>query len=111
MEYHITPYQPQYHERIIRIWERSVRATHHFLTEADLTYYTLLVQQMDFSCYSMLCAFTADGTLAGFAGTSGQQLDMLFLDPEYLGRGLGKALLTRCVEQLGVRRVEVNEQN
>lgn len=39
------------------------------------------------------------------------KLEMLFVRPEARGQGIGKALVTHCVEHLGVRKVDVNEQN
>lgn len=36
---------------------------------------------------------------------------MLFMHPDYRGKGIGKVLLTYAVEALGLRKVDVNEQN
>jgi hypothetical protein len=35
----IRPYQETEREQIIQLWERSVRATHHFLNPADRDFY------------------------------------------------------------------------
>lgn len=111
MEYQIIPYQPQYQQDLVLVWEQSIRATHHFLSEEDLIYFRSMVQKLDFSQFQMLCALAPDGSLAGFAAVAGCRLEMLFLSPDHMGKGLGKALLTICTQQGGVCQVEVNEQN
>lgn len=36
---------------------------------------------------------------------------MLFLHPDYFGKGLGKELVQRAFDKLNVKFVDVNEQN
>ena len=43
--------------------------------------------------------------------SSDLRLEMLFLDPDARGRGLGRALLTYGLEHYAIREVTVNEQN
>ena len=52
-----------------------------------------------------------DGRPVGFAGLSGDNLEMLFVHPDFFGRGLGRALLSFATREKGVTRVDVNEQN
>lgn len=47
----------------------------------------------------------------GFMGIDGQRLEMLFLSPDAIGKGLGKALIEQGFEKYGVCEVTVNEQN
>ena len=42
---HIRPAQPTEHAALVMLWERSVRATHDFLTEADIAFYRPLVAE------------------------------------------------------------------
>jgi len=42
---HIRPAQPTEHAALVMLWERSVRATHAFLTEADILFYRPLVAE------------------------------------------------------------------
>ena len=51
------------------------------------------------------------GNPAAFLGVEGDRLEMLFLDPDARGRGLGRALLTYGLEHYAIRKVTVNEQN
>lgn len=38
-------------------------------------------------------------------------LEMLFVDNQYQGKGIGKELLTYAIQRLGINKVDVNEQN
>lgn len=40
-----------------------------------------------------------------------QNLEMLFIDPEYRGKKIGKILLNYSIDNLNVTKVDVNEQN
>lgn len=44
-------------------------------------------------------------------GVQADRLEMLFLHPQVCGRGLGTHMLAFAVKELGVRRLDVNEQN
>jgi putative acetyltransferase len=47
----------------------------------------------------------------GFIGLSDSHVEMLFIDPDCRGRGLGRALLDFARELRGTLSVDVNEQN
>jgi putative acetyltransferase len=49
--------------------------------------------------------------LLGFMAVAADKIEMLFLEPACIGLGLGKKLIGFAVTQLGVREVDVNEQN
>ena len=51
------------------------------------------------------------GRPAAFMGIENRTLEMLFLSPEERGRGLGKRLLQYGMENYGIERLTVNEQN
>lgn len=44
-------------------------------------------------------------------GVTGDELDMLFIDGEFIGRGIGKMLILYAINNLNVKKVDVNEQN
>ena len=44
-------------------------------------------------------------------GVAAQNLEMLFIHPDYIGKGLGNILLGFAIENLNVIKVDVNEQN
>ncbi|OJG67153.1 acetyltransferase, gnat family [Enterococcus moraviensis] len=47
----------------------------------------------------------------GFSGVDGNKLEMLFLDPDFIGRGYGRQIITYLLEEKGIQYVDVNEQN
>jgi putative acetyltransferase len=59
----------------------------------------------------LYCIRTPDGKIAGFSGVKGSRIEMLFIHPEVLGRGIGKRLLNHAVQHLNKDEVDVNEQN
>jgi len=98
-------------EKLVQAWEASVRATHDFLQEEDIVFFKPLVRQAVQEVGPVYCCLGSDGAVAGFMAVAGGVIEMLFLHPEYRGRGLGRAFVSLAVEGLGARKVDVNEQN
>jgi len=98
---------------LVQIWERSVRATHHFLTEADIEHLRPLVA-MELHGNSLDLWILADANDAplGFVGIANDKIEALFLDPVAHRRGGGRRLVAH-VQTLrgGALTVDVNEQN
>ena len=96
-------------EEITGVWEASVRATHAFLTEADIAAYKALFP----ACLGGVDLFCVreQGRITGFIGIVSGKVEMLFIHPAHLGKGLGKALMRFAMETHGVNLVDVNEEN
>ena len=97
--------------QLLEVWERSVRATHLFLSAGEVAEIRAYVPQVLRAVAHLIVVRRADGTPAGFMGIDGEKLEMLFLAPEERGRGLGRALVRYGAERFGIREVTVNEQN
>jgi putative acetyltransferase len=97
--------------RVVEVWEASVRATHHFLTEANIQYIKSLVEDDLAQVETLLGVRDGDGQVVGFIGVEGDEVGALFIHPDWRGKGIGRRLFTYAVERLGAIRVEVNEQN
>ncbi|WP_409417212.1 GNAT family N-acetyltransferase [Flavobacterium sp. PS2] len=110
MKTEIQPYNDKFKEQMILVWENSVRATHNFLVPSDIDYYKKIVSSIDFNSFSVFCLTEAD-TVLGFIGIAENKIEMLFLAPEHIGKGLGKTLMNFAINELGVNKVDVNEQN
>ena len=95
-------------EELLHVWERSARATHHFLTEQDIVALRPDVRQ-GFALVD-LTLVREDGVILGFSGVCGDSLEMLFVDAHAKGRGLGRSLLLQAMAR-GITRLDVNEQN
>jgi putative acetyltransferase len=107
----VTPVRPEEHARLVEVWEAAVRATHLFLSEADVVALRALVRDHALAAVTLVAARDAAGRVLGFAGVAGDKLEMLFVDPAAHGRGVGRRLLAHAVAHLGARAVDVNEQN
>ena len=94
---------------ILSVWERSVKHTHHFLREEDFNRLKYILPSI--MKQVTLYTFTVDNQVAGFLGVSTEEIEMLFVDPLYIGKGVGKALLLFALNQLKLTQVSVNEEN
>lgn len=101
---------PELTAALADVWERSVRATHGFLTEVDIAGLRPEAATGIASVAALAVAYVGDAP-CGFAGTQDGKLEMLFVAPEARGCGVGSALLAHAVEREGVRMLDVNEQN
>ncbi|WP_223860348.1 GNAT family N-acetyltransferase [Spirosoma validum] len=57
------------------------------------------------------CVRNKDGKIAGFMGVADDKIEMLFIHPDVRGKGIGKILVNYTLDQLGVKKVDVNEAN
>ncbi|HEX6038325.1 GNAT family N-acetyltransferase [Longimicrobium sp.] len=107
----IHPVVPADVPRLVEVWEASVRATHHFLSEADIQFFKPAVRDELVGALELACVRDGDGRLAGFVGVADGKVEALFIHPGLRGRGVGRTLLEHAVHALGATRVDVNEQN
>lgn len=99
------------HRRLVDVWEASVRATHDFLDEQDLIALKPLILEQYLDAVELKCARSEDGTIIGFSGVHNGNLEMLFVAPQARGTGVGSRLISDAIDQQGVTKVDVNEQN
>jgi putative acetyltransferase len=105
-----TPKQSDY-EELTRVWEASVRATHDFLPDSYINLLKNLVLTRYLDAVMLICTKDANQRITGFAGVAAGKVEMLFIDPEHRGQGLGKKLLRYALENLNADQLDVNEQN
>lgn len=96
---------------VVEVWEASVRATHEFVTEADIEVFRPLVRDGLPHVPHLLCVRARDGQVAGFIGVEDGKVEMLFVHPAWRGKGIGQRLLRYAVTTLGASELDVNEQN
>lgn len=111
MDVRIVPARPEDFPTILAVWEASVRATHHFVSEADIQFFKRLVRDTALAAVTLRCARDAAGAIVGFLGVAETKIEMLFIAPGHFGQGIGKALLGHAIDELGTTEVDVNEQN
>ncbi|NML22638.1 GNAT family N-acetyltransferase [Pseudoflavitalea sp. G-6-1-2] len=96
---------------LTELWERSVRATHHFLKEEPIKYFRAQILNIYLDAVQLSCIRDESGKIQGFMGVLNNKLEMLFVEPNAIGSGVGKELLQHAIDQLGVTKVDVNEAN
>lgn len=102
---------PAQFERLVAIWESSVRATHHFLQESDIAALRPLLLSAYLPHLKVVIARDETGAIHGFLGVDENRIEMLFVDDVSRGKGVGKLLLKYAVDCFGANEVDVNEQN
>ncbi|WP_152396006.1 acetyltransferase [Paenibacillus guangzhouensis] len=97
--------------QILRVWEGSVRATHHFLKEEDIVSLIPLVREGVPHVEHLICLVDEQQEIQAFMGIHGDKIEMLFVSPDLRGKGMGRKLVTYALEEMNVQYVDVNEQN
>lgn len=109
--YEVSQREPQLICQLTTIWEDSVRATHLFLSEAEIQKIKAYVPHALTGVSHLLVAERAPGQPVAFMGIEGPRLEMLFLSPEERGAGLGRQLLEYGIRHYHLQELTVNEQN
>lgn len=109
--YEIQDRSPQLVAALVDVWERSVRATHLFLSDEEVAQIKEYVPQALSGVQRLIVAEDESGKPAAFMGTENGRLEMLFLSPTERGKGLGKRMLQYGIQNYDIREVTVNEQN
>lgn len=93
------------------VWEQSVKATHLFLSESEIAEIKLCIPMALQDIAHLIVVENEDGYPVGFIGIENQTIEMLFISPEYRGKGIGKKFIQYGIEMFSINEVTVNEQN
>ncbi len=96
-------------EELADVWEKAVRSSHHFLSEADIDYYRPRLKEIYLNAVDLYVV--RNPGISAFMGLGSDTVEMLFVLPEEQGKGIGTALLDYAFEEKHVRKIDVNEQN
>jgi putative acetyltransferase len=112
MDMHVRRARVEDRERLLELWERSARSTHHFLDESDVeTLRPLVAEELASDACDWWVLESAEG-LIGFLGYTNGTIEGLFIDPNHHGRGAGKFLVAHAQSLgAGALAVDVNEMN
>ena len=91
-------------QKLLDVWESSVKATHLFLSGDEINNIKQYVPQALKDVPVLVVAENKYGNPMGFMGIAGKMLEMLFVSNEYRGQGIGKRLL-----QYGIENYSINE--
>lgn len=98
-------------DQLTHVWEQSVKATHLFLSAAEIAEIKPYLSKVLLEIPSLIIAENEDGFPVGFMGIENRKLEMLFISPVERGKGIGKRFIQYAVEMFSINEVTVNEQN
>ncbi|CAO3614309.1 unnamed protein product [Cunninghamella echinulata] len=98
-------------EKLLLLWEQSVKATHDFLSIQHITSLIEHVKRGLKEIDLLLLAQDKNNNILGFMGIEKNKIEMLFIHPHYFGKGIGKQLVHYAFNQYDINYVDVNEQN
>lgn len=102
---------PNLSDELLDIWERSVRATHHFLAESDIVRIQAYVPKAIQTVEHLAAAEDSDGKTLALIGAREGRLEMLFVGSSCRGRGIGSTLLDYALSHWDGSELTMNEQN
>lgn len=98
-------------QELLKVWEKSVRATHLFLSDSEINSIKGYVPQALNGVANLVIAENENGIPIAFMGVESGILEMLFVAPEERGKGVGKNLIRYGMKAYGIEKLTVNEQN
>ena len=109
----VRPARKEDRERLLDLWERSVRATHHFLEDRDIvTLHPLVAAGLASDAVDWWVLESARGFPIGFLGVTHGAIEALFMDPDHQRQGGGRLLVAHAQGlAAGTLAVDVNEQD
>src|SRR5690606_14953165 len=96
---------------IVEVWEASVRATHHFIPEAYIQQIKPLLLDQYLGMVDLRCIRNEMHQIIGFSGIADGKIEMLFVHPDWFGKGAGKSLVQHAIHSQHATQVDGNEQN
>lgn len=97
--------------KLLEVWEDSVRNTHIFLKSEEIDSIKGYVPQALKEVPHLIIVENEYKIPIAFMGIEDKKLEMLFIKNNERGKGLGKQLLNYGIKNYNINEVTVNEQN
>jgi putative acetyltransferase len=97
-------------EAVLSSWERATRLAHPFMTDEFIAQERINTAET-YLPNTDTWVIETDDHVVGFIALMGNEVGAIFLQPEYHGRGAGKALMDKAQEIHGDLEVEVFREN
>lgn len=97
-------------KELLNVWESSVKATHLFLSDKEINEIKEYVPRALENAENLVVAENRSVPIA-FMGTENGRIEMLFVSPMQIGKGIGKELVQYGIKNYGIFEATVNEQN
>ena len=102
---------PALTEQLLKIWENAVRRTHTFLPEDEIMRIKGYIPEVIQAVGHLLVSMDEDEVPIAFIGIDRHRIEMLFVDADRRGQGIGSLLVRYATDHFGADEVTVNEQN
>lgn len=97
--------------KLLEIWEDSVRASHLFLSNEEIKNIKKYVPQALKEVPHLVIIKNENNTPIAFMGINNTKLEMLFVKNSERRKGFGKKLLKYGIENYNINKLVVNKQN
>ena len=98
-------------KQLLKIWESSVRETHLFLSDNDIKRIADYVPLALNNINHLVIVEDDNYQPVAFMGIEKERLEMLFVAPNEMKKGLGKSLIQFGIKNYQLKELTVNEQN
>ncbi|AUS69017.1 GNAT family N-acetyltransferase [Lactococcus lactis] len=98
-------------EKLVNLWENSVKASHLFLSNKEIEEIKKYVPQALREIEHLIVETDKTENPIAFMGIYKNKLEMLFISPAHMKTGLGRKLIEEAIENYSVNELVVNEQN
>lgn len=98
-------------EKLVNLWENSVKASHLFLSNKEIEEIKKYVPQALREIEHLIVETDKTENPIAFMGIYKNKLEMLFISPAHMKTGLGRKLIEEAIENYPVNELVVNEQN
>ncbi|KLK97321.1 GNAT family N-acetyltransferase [Lactococcus lactis] len=98
-------------EKLVNLWENSVKASHLFLSNKEIEEIKKYVPQALREIEHLIVETDKTENPIAFMGIYKNKLEMLFISLVHMKTGLGRKLIEEAIENYSVNELVVNEQN
>ena len=98
-------------KQLLKIWESSVRETHLFLSDNEIKRIADYVPLALNNINHLVIVEDDNYQPVAFMGIERERLEMLFVAPHEMKKGLGKSLIQFGIKNYQLKELTVNEQN
>ncbi|WP_195927966.1 GNAT family N-acetyltransferase [Lactococcus lactis] len=98
-------------EKLVNLWENSVKASHLFLSNKEIEEIKKYVPQALREIEHLIVETDKTENPIAFMEIYKNKLEMLFISPAHMKTGLGRKLIEEAIENYSVNELVVNEQN
>jgi len=106
----IRQYEAKDIESLVACWRVASEFAHPFLTKKFLDSEAEALRDI-YIPSTEIWVTEINGDVLGFIALMGNEIAALFLDPDYHGKGLGRAMVDKAVAEKGKLSVDVFEEN